>query len=163
MELDTSSVSNTMHIKASGRFGQGSMRSYRLTPAGDGKSCLYGMCGHMGQLLSTFVDNGASYFNAKTMLDAIEGSRGLSATTFLAYKPDWSSQLTVELSDPKYTFSTSILTIVLNSDRTCKTSTLSMAYKYTGFSNGELLTYSIFKYFKQAEEGKRSHQFFLIG
>ena len=128
---------------------------YRLTPAGDGKSFLDGMFGRMSQLMSTSVDNGASFFNTETMLDAIEGSGGLSATTFLAYKPDRSTQLTVELSYRNDTFSTSILTTVLNSDQTCKTSGLSMAYKHTGFGNGELLSYSKFKYFKQAEEGKK--------
>ena len=133
---------------------------YRLTPAGDGKSCLDGMFGRMSQLLSTSVDNGASYFNAETMLDAIESFGGLSATTFLVYEPDWSSQLTVKLSDPNDTFSASILTTVLNSDCTCKNSTLSMAYKHIGFGNGEFLTCSTFKILKQAEECKKVRIFF---
>ena len=127
---------------------------FRLTPAGDGKSCLDGMFGRMSQLLSSSVDNGASYFNAETMLDAIESSGGLSATTFLIYKPDRTSPLSVELSN-KDTFSTSILTTVLSSDCTCNTSVLSKAYKHTGFGNGALLTCSTFKFFIEAEEGEK--------
>lgn len=42
-------------------------KKYRLTPAGDGKTCLDGMFGRMSTILSTSVDAGASYYNMETV------------------------------------------------------------------------------------------------
>jgi hypothetical protein len=69
----------------------------RITPAGDGKSCLDGMFGRLTYVLHGSVDRGNSYFDAESILKAIQDSNGLSATTFLGFHAVRANQLKAEL------------------------------------------------------------------
>eukprot|EP00980_Cylindrotheca_fusiformis_P025942 scaffold14950_cov156-Cylindrotheca_fusiformis.AAC.1 len=132
---------------------------FRITPAGDGKTCLDGMFGRYNRILSTAVDNGASYWNAKTILTALEASNGLSSTTFVGYSPlRLQNPLSVELvRNAKY--SSSILTTILASDCSMSTQMLSYAFKHTGYGSGKALGCSEFFNFivkEKTENGKET-------
>jgi hypothetical protein len=126
---------------------------YRNTPAGDGKTNLDGMFGRMTTILSTTVDNGASYYNMETILDTIEESNGLSSTVFVGYKPNRENRLYVEIADG-YKFSSSILTTVLASDDS--SADLSLAFKHSGYGSGQRLMHWTFNLcMKEGETKKR--------
>eukprot|EP00980_Cylindrotheca_fusiformis_P023019 scaffold10054_cov140-Cylindrotheca_fusiformis.AAC.10 len=127
---------------------------YRNTPAGDGKTCLDGMFGRYNTILSTAVDNGASYWNAETILKALDVSNGLASTKFVGYSPlRLENPLLVEVArNEKY--SSSILTTILASDCSQSTHSLSYAFKHTGFGTGKELSCSgYFKFFTKEKTG----------
>jgi len=130
----------------------------RLTPAGDGKTNLDGMFGRMSVILSSSVDNGESYYNMETILDAISESNGLSSTSFVGFNPDRRCGLSVELTDTKTSFSSSILTTVLASDCNHSGNILSNAFKHTGYGSGKALKSSMFSFFvKDGDQKKKIH------
>ena len=54
--------------------------TYRITPAGTGKSALDGMFGRLNTVLRGAVDGGLLYWNSETIARAIEESNGLAST-----------------------------------------------------------------------------------
>jgi hypothetical protein len=72
--------------------------SYRIMPAGDGKSCLDGMFGRLNTVLASAVNASASYYNAGTVCEAVKESNGLSLTHCVLFEPDRSVQLFATLS-----------------------------------------------------------------
>jgi hypothetical protein len=100
------------------------------------------------------VDNGASYYNAETILAAVGESKGLSSTAFVGYMPARENELSVEIADGTK-WSSSILSTQLASD--CKNSgcILSTAFKHTGYGSGMRLTCSTFKFIRKGEDGKK--------
>ena len=109
----------------------------RISPAGDGKTELDGMFGRMTTVLQTsIVHNNSYYHDFKTILEIFAKSNGLSATDFLGYRPDRSSHLGVEITGD-LTWSSSILTTVLQSDCANHSDALCSAFKHAGYGSGE--------------------------
>lgn len=106
--------------------------SYRITPAGDGKSCLDGMFGRLNAVLQTAVDSGMSYWDSETILEALEESQGLAATEFALFAPDRSRKVEVDLQ--RMTLESVLLT-TLDPDRE-STDQSSYAWKHGGYGNG---------------------------
>jgi hypothetical protein len=106
--------------------------SLRITPAGDGKSCLDGMFGRMNRILQTSVDGGKSYWNSVTILEAIESTSGMTATEFIRFEPDRECRLDVEIEGISLE---AVLTTTLDPSREHGNQTV-LAYKHTGFGLG---------------------------
>ena len=133
---------------------------YRITPAGDGKTCLDGMFGRMSVILSTAVDNGASFYNMESILETISKSNGMSSTKFLGYAPDRRRELSVNLTDTKTSFSGSFLTTVLASDCKQSNNILSKAFKHSGYGSGKTLNCSYFSFSVKEDDRNESILFY---
>jgi hypothetical protein len=73
-------------------------RKNRVTPAGDGKTALGGMFGQLMFLLKGAVDEHAiSYYNSSSLMDAVEATRGIKATSFQKYLLDRSNQFKADI------------------------------------------------------------------
>ena len=94
------------------------------------------------------------------VLDAVSASNGVSSTVFIGYKPDRSCQFSVELSDKKATFSSSILSTTLTSDCTRFDDVLSNAFKHTGYGSGQAFRCSAFSFFAKEDGKKRFIRFY---
>jgi hypothetical protein len=105
-------------------------RKNRVTPAGDGKTALDGMFGQLMFLLKGAVDeHGLSYYDASSMMDAIEATRGLKATAFRQYLPDRSNQIKTEIRvDPR--LDSVLLTVLDDDERHVR------LYKHSGYGQG---------------------------
>jgi hypothetical protein len=116
----------------------------RITPAGDGKSCLDGMFGRLTYVLHGSVDQGSSYFDAESILKAIQNSNGLSATTFLGFHAVRANQLKAELElDGRLE---SVLLSVLDPNRDATDHSIRL-FKHSGYGSGvkvDLVTKSSF-------------------
>jgi hypothetical protein len=66
---------------------------YRITPRGGGKTSLDGIFAKFGQVISSAVDQGASYENAAEVVNTFERSGGLTAAHVNTYTPDRSRRL----------------------------------------------------------------------
>ena len=60
----------------------------RVTPAGAGKTSLDGRFGTFNSTLSKGVDQGASFYNAGTVIETAKGAGGMAATEFILFEPD---------------------------------------------------------------------------
>lgn len=109
--------------------------SYRITPAGDGKSCLDGMFGRMNTVLASAVNSGSSYWDADTICEAIEASNGLASTQFVRFEPERSRKIQVEIKDINFE---SILLTLLDKERN-EDHQSSTAYKHSGYGSGKLI------------------------
>jgi hypothetical protein len=105
--------------------------SYRITPAGDGKSALDGMFGRLNTVLRSAVDQGSSYFNSATIAETIAESNGLASTQFAIFEPDRSKQ--VQVSIPM-NFESVLLT-TLDPERV-ESDQSTVAFKHSGYGNG---------------------------
>ena len=116
----------------------------RITPAGDGKSCLDGMFGRLTYVLHGSVDQGNSYFDAESILKAIQDSNGLSATTFLGFHAVRANQLKADLElDGRLE---SVLLSVLDPNRDATDHSIQL-FKHSGYGKGvkvDLATQSSF-------------------
>ena len=97
------------------------------------------MFGQMSVIISSAVDNGASYYNIETILDTVSESHRLSSTRVFGYKPDRKRELCVEVVDSKALFSGSILLTVLAFDCKHSDSILSKTFKHSGYGLGQAL------------------------
>jgi hypothetical protein len=105
----------------------------RITPAGDGKSCLDGMFGRLTYVLHGSVDRGNSYFDAESILKAIQDSNGLSATTFLGFHAVRANQLKGDLElDGRLE---SVLLSVLDPNRDATDHSIQL-FKHSGYGKG---------------------------
>jgi hypothetical protein len=105
---------------------------YRLTPAGDGKSALDGMFGRLNTVLRSSVDMGASYYNSKTITDAMADSNGLSSTQFARFEPDRSGQIEGAVNGINLE---SILLTILDPERK-EDDQSTIAFKHSGYGEG---------------------------
>jgi hypothetical protein len=116
----------------------------RITPAGDGKSCLDGMFGRLTYVLHGSADQGNSYFDTESILKAIQDSNGLSATTFLGFHAVRANQLKADLElDGRLE---SVLLSVLDPNRDATDHSIRL-FKHSGYGNGvkvDLATQSSF-------------------
>ena len=101
--------------------------SYRITPAGDGKSALDGMFGRLNAVLATAVDQGGSHYDAESTVNAIEEGGGLAGTDFVQFEPDRQTKLSVEVSRSL----DSVLLTILDPEEMSIT-----AYKHSSYGNG---------------------------
>jgi hypothetical protein len=106
--------------------------SFRLTPAGDGKSALDGMFGRLNTVLRGAVTEGASYCNSETIGDAITKSNGLASTQFVIFKPKRQQQLTGQLRGIDMQ---SVLLTTLDPDQSSDNPVL-LAYQHSGYGPG---------------------------
>ena len=65
--------------------------TYRITPAGDGKSVLDGMFARMNNCLATAVNEGGSHYDAETTIEMADAAGGMAATEFVRFAPDRST------------------------------------------------------------------------
>jgi hypothetical protein len=106
--------------------------SIRITPAGDGKSCLDGMFGRMNVVLKSAVDQGRSYYNSATIMESIESTSGMTATEFVRFEPNRSNRVDVVIEGINLE---SVLLTLLDHRRESGDQTI-VAFKHTGFGNG---------------------------
>jgi hypothetical protein len=106
--------------------------SYRITPAGDGKSNLDGMFGRLNVVLATSVNGGQSYYNSETVCEAIEDSNGLAATEFCRFEPELIRKVEVDIVGMSLE---SILLTTLDQDRGLNDH-LTFAFQHSGFGSG---------------------------
>jgi hypothetical protein len=126
-------------------------KSFRITPAGDGKSPLDGMFGRLGCCLSSSADTGNSYYDADTTLDTLADSDGLASTLFMTFKPNRGNDFNVESASLKFG---PILLTTLDSSSDEGPFTLH-AYKHSGFGSGiELHPFKDFVFYKGAKANK---------
>lgn len=116
----------------------------RVTPAGGGKSALDGMFGRMNTCLQSAVDQGMSYYDAKTTCEALESSGGLAATTVLYFRPQRASRLYITME----TSIQSVLRSELNPDGSLT------LYKHSGFGTGITIFPSDFAYSLKCKPSK---------
>ena len=128
----------------------------RVTPTGDGKTCLDGIFGRMNKILSNAVDNGASFYNMEEIIDTISESNGMSSTQFFGYKVDRKRELLVDLTDSKASFSGSILSTVLASDCKHSNNIMSNAFNHSGYGSGKALNCSYFSFSVKEDDTKES-------
>jgi hypothetical protein len=105
----------------------------RITPAGDGKSCLDGMFGRLTCVLHASVDQGNSYFDAESILKAIQDSNGLSATTFLGFQAVRANQVKADLEIVGRL--ESVLLSVLDPDLDATNHSIRL-FKHSGYGKG---------------------------
>jgi hypothetical protein len=106
--------------------------SYRITPAGDGKSALDGMFGRLNTVLRSAVDQGSSYFNSLSIVETIADSNGLASTQFARFEPDRSKQVQVSISTMNFE---SVLLTTLDPEHV-KNDQSTVAFKHSGYGNG---------------------------
>jgi hypothetical protein len=111
----------------------------RITPAGNGKSQLDGRFGRLNFVLQGAVDEGHSYYDAPTILNAIEHSTGLTATKARTFLPDRSNQVTGDITNVRFE---SVLLTLLDPNRNEKDSTKVRAFHHSGYGQGQLLDLS---------------------
>jgi hypothetical protein len=111
----------------------------RITPAGNGKSQLDGRFGRLNFVLQGAVDEGHSYFDAPTILNAIEHSTGLTATKVRTFLPNRSNQVTGDIENIRFE---SVLLTLLDPNRHEKDSTTVRAFHHSGFGQGQQLNLS---------------------
>ena len=70
--------------------------TYRITPAGDGKSVLDGMFARMNNCLATAVNEDGSHYNAETTIEMADAAGGMAATEFVRFAPDRSTVISVK-------------------------------------------------------------------
>ena len=109
--------------------------SLRITPAGDGKSVLDGMFGRLNVILKQAVDAGAAYSNASTILDAIERTDGLTATSFREYGPDRSCKGEVEILGID-DFGSVLTTILLPTNDGSSSFGTTLAFRHSDYGEG---------------------------
>jgi hypothetical protein len=109
--------------------------SYRITPAGDGKSNLDGMFGRLNVVLATSVNGGQSYYNSETVCEAIEDSNGLAATEFCRFEPERIKKVEVDIVGMSLE---SILLTTLDQDRGLNDHS-TRAFKHSGFGSGVMI------------------------
>jgi hypothetical protein len=106
--------------------------TYRITPAGDGKSALDGMFGRLNTVLRSTVDEGQSYYNSATIAETIADSNGLASTQFALFEPDRSKQVEVSISTMKFE---SVLLTTLDPGRAANDQS-TVAFKHSGYGEG---------------------------
>jgi hypothetical protein len=111
----------------------------RITPAGNGKSQLDGRFGRLNFVLQGAVDEGHSYYDAPTILNAIEHSTGLTATKVRTFLPDRSNQVNGDIFNVRFE---SVLLTLLDPNRNEKDSTKVRAFHHSGYGQGQLLDLS---------------------
>ena len=62
--------------------------TFRVTPAGDGKSFLDGMFSRVNSVLTTGVNQGGAHYDAATTVEVATSGLGLAATEFVLFEPD---------------------------------------------------------------------------
>jgi hypothetical protein len=107
--------------------------TYRITPAGNGKSALDGMFGRLNTVLRSAVDGGLSYWNSETIAGAIEESNGLASTQFARFAPERVRQLEVDVSSMNFE---SVLLTILDPARDGNDQS-TVAFKHSGFGDGK--------------------------
>jgi hypothetical protein len=135
--------------------------SYRITPAGDGKSALDGMFGRLNTVLSTAVNSGMSYWDSSTILEAVEASNGLAASEFVRFAPDRERKVEVDLQ--RINLESVLLTTLDPHQEPTDQSTL--AYKHSGYGNGARINPSSqidFSWWKPNGKKKRKQDYFPI-
>jgi hypothetical protein len=108
--------------------------SYRITPAGDGKSALDGMFGRLNVVLRSQVNNGDSYYDMDTISDTIQNSNGMAGTEFARFKPERAQQLQVEMKGGA-NFESVLLT-TLDPDRQADKQVIT-SFKHSGYGTGK--------------------------
>jgi hypothetical protein len=106
--------------------------TYRITPAGDGKSALDGMFGRLNTVLRSTVDQGSSYYNSVTIAETIADSNGLASTQFALFEPDRTKQAEVLISTMKFE---SVLLTTLDPGRV-ENDQSTVAFKHSGYGKG---------------------------
>jgi hypothetical protein len=131
--------------------------SFRITPAGDGKSPLDGMFGRLGCCLSSSADTGSSYYDADSTLDTLADSDGLASTLFMTFKPNRFNDFNVKSASLKFG---SILLTTLDSSSDDGPFT-QHAYKHSGFGSGiELHSFKDFVFYKGTKQKAKKMQVF---
>ena len=132
-------------------------KSFRITPAGDGKSPLDGMFGRLGCCLSSSADTGSSYYDADSTLDTLADSDGLASTLFMTFKPNRLNDFNVKSALLKFG---SILLTTLDSSSDEGPFT-QHAYKHSGFGSGiELHSFKDFVFYKGTNKKAKKMQVF---
>ena len=105
-----------------------------MTPAGGGKTSAFdGIFGQIMLLLHVH-NKGHSYFDAATIMDAIESSKGLKATAFQEYKPDRSNQVKIDLK-MNYYIDSVLLSVLKNKNL------FVILYKHSNFGSRIWVTF----------------------
>jgi hypothetical protein len=121
----------------------------RITPAGNGKSQLDGRFGRLNFVLQGAVDEGHSYYDAPTILNAIEHSTGLTATKVRTFLPDRSNQVTGDIASIRFE---SVLLTLLDPNRSEHESSAVRAFHHSGYGQGQLLNLSKRSIFYEVSE-----------
>jgi hypothetical protein len=121
----------------------------RITPAGNGKSQLDGRFGWLNFVLQGAVDEGHSYYDAPTILNAIEHSTGLTATKVRTFLPDRSNQVTGDIASIRFE---SVLLTLLDPNRSEHESSAVRAFHHSGYGQGQLLNLSKRSIFYEVSE-----------
>ena len=100
--------------------------TYRITPAGDGKSVLDGMFARMNNCLATAVNEGGSHHNAETTIEMADAAGGMAATEFVRFAPDRSTNISVN----NISIASVLLTVFHPESR------VSLAYDHSSYGNG---------------------------
>jgi hypothetical protein len=100
---------------------------FRLTPAGDGKSALDGMFGHLNTVLRRSVADGKLCCSLDTITEAVSASNGLASTQFAIFSPKRQRQLMGRINGLDIQ---SVILTTLDSDNQI------MAYLHSGYGSG---------------------------
>jgi hypothetical protein len=111
----------------------------RITPAGNGKSQLDGSFGRLNFVLHGAVDEGHSYYDAPSILNAISHSTGLAATKVRAFLPDRSSQVKGDIEGMRFE---SVLLTLLDPNRDEKDHSVQV-FHHSGYGQGQKLDLSM--------------------
>jgi hypothetical protein len=125
----------------------------RITPAGNGKSQLDGSFGRLNFVLHGAVDEGQSYYDASTILNAISHSNGLAATKVQAFLPDRSRQVKGDIEGIRFE---SVLLTLLEPNRDEKDNSVH-AFHHSGYGRGQRLVLSKLSIFFY-EDPTESHE-----
>jgi hypothetical protein len=123
----------------------------RITPAGNGKSQLDGRFGRLNFVLQGAVDEGHSYYDAPTILNAVQHSTGLTATKVRTFLPDRSNQVTGDIENVRFE---SVLLTLLDPNQHGKDSTTVRAFHHSGYGQGQQLNLSERSIFYDAVSGE---------
>jgi hypothetical protein len=121
---------------------------YRISPRGGGKTQLDGGFAKAGQVLSSSVDGGASYWDAESVRSAFEQSGGLTATKVRSYTPNRDNRFWGGFRDAS---KESVLRTTLNQQD------LSLvARKHSDYGSGAIILQSNMFLFRRLEDSKRA-------